>query len=1293
MPVSRLRLLAIAAGLSLTLGAGGFAREVARFGWNDASGIAYVQRELIRRIAGRTRSLQTLADRAARDADLVDAAAASRDRLPALFASLSRLPSDESLSSTVWVPHGPAGGYRVLAWSDGPGEDVPPDLLSRAPALTAAQGAGGLRLVLVRPIERGDRRIGVAAAETVIAANALDAASPRTFLSPSIIGPIPAVPAGTVGTLPGSLPRVRIDGPSGTPLLEVAIDPAQLTAARRVFRWRTAALALLPWVVCLLASAAVSVDRRRAVGRAVAWVRWSAAASILIVAAAGLVIWLARHAAVSQAWVQAVQAVAAFALVAVVPGSAWWRRWPRPDTRTSAVRWVTENLAGGAVVAAGLVMMAGIWRDRINSTSIENWQLPMLATDATSLAALTAVLVSQIAVSWTVASTLGILAARWRVSAARLRGWTTAIFWVLPSVALLWLPDPAASVPLPAGFLVTASAAAFGLASTAIRRQYRSTSEARRLVLRFAALFVPVIVVYPLAAASADLATRDVIERDYGPATLAAQEPSALRAVLTTAEQEVDRIPELEALLAPSPSGVVPSEAAFTVWTHTILSRNRITSELELYGEDRRLVSRFSLNVPEFGALYQTGRTVWQGTGCDWAAFVEVARFGAQEQDMLHAERAVCAPDGRVLGAVVLHLIPDYRALPFVSTANPYYEALGGTQRPRAGSRIADLQLVVYGWSLHPVFVSGRVAWPIDQEIDGLLEQSRIPFWRDREFGGRLFHIYFLNDRARVYAIGYPSPTALQHVTRLAEAAAVLLGLFFAYLLATTLLAPLRRSRPAALRKLFHEIRASFYRKLFLFFVLAAVGPVVLFAIAFGAYMTAKLRADVESEAGSVVIVARRVFDELSAAQARPDQGRLGATDDVMVWIRQMVDQDVNLFEGPQLIATSQRDLFDSGLLPTRTPASVYRDVILDRRPVSVAEDRIGDLRYLVAAAPLGRDAVITVPLALRQREIEHEIDELTRGVLAGTVLLIVFAAALGASVAARVSDPVARLTRATRLIAAGRLDERLVADTEDELGRLVEDFNSMTETLVAQRAELARANQLKAWAEMSRQVAHEVKNPLTPIQLAAEHLQRVHDDQGRPMGEVLDQCLTTILKQVRLLRRIASEFSTFATQPLARIESVRVGTLIESVLEPYRAGLPATVTLTVNLERGLPPARCDRTQTARALTNLIENALQAMPNGGELRVSAGAAPGAVAIQVRDTGVGMDEEGVRRAFEPYFSTKTGGSGLGLANAKRSVESFGGTVTLESARGRGTTVTITLPAELPGAPASAPPPSR
>jgi nitrogen fixation/metabolism regulation signal transduction histidine kinase len=235
-----------------------------------------------------------------------------------------------------------------------------------------------------------------------------------------------------------------------------------------------------------------------------------------------------------------------------------------------------------------------------------------------------------------------------------------------------------------------------------------------------------------------------------------------------------------------------------------------------------------------------------------------------------------------------------------------------------------------------------------------------------------------------------------------------------------------------------------------------------------------------------------------------------------------------------------------------------------------------------------------------------------------------------------------------------------------------------MAQTLGANRDELARSHQLKAWAEMARQVAHEIKNPLTPIQLAAEHLQRVHDDKGRPLGTVFDQCLTTVLGQVRLLRRIASEFSNFAGQPTARPVRLAVDDLITTVVDPYRLGAAGRIAIDVEVPADLPEVWVDRTLIARAITNLVENAVQAMAGGGRLQVTARDREEVVEIVVADTGVGMDEDAVRRAFEPYFSTKTAGSGLGLANARRNIELSGGTIALSSAPGAGTVVTVTLP---------------
>ena len=144
----------------------------------------------------------------------------------------------------------------------------------------------------------------------------------------------------------------------------------------------------------------------------------------------------------------------------------------------------------------------------------------------------------------------------------------------------------------------------------------------------------------------------------------------------------------------------------------------------------------------------------------------------------------------------------------------------------------------------------------------------------------------------------------------------------------------------------------------------------------------------------------------------------------------------------------------------------------------------------------------------------------------------------MGYWMAERIADPVNRLTRATRRIARGDLDARIAATSSDELRRLVEDFNHMAADLKRQRTELERTQRLEAWADMARQVAHDIKNPLTPIQLSAEHARRVNIDRGRPLSPVLDECVSAILHAGRnCCVRLPSEFSSFASSPTARPE------------------------------------------------------------------------------------------------------------------------------------------------------------
>jgi two-component system nitrogen regulation sensor histidine kinase NtrY len=237
-----------------------------------------------------------------------------------------------------------------------------------------------------------------------------------------------------------------------------------------------------------------------------------------------------------------------------------------------------------------------------------------------------------------------------------------------------------------------------------------------------------------------------------------------------------------------------------------------------------------------------------------------------------------------------------------------------------------------------------------------------------------------------------------------------------------------------------------------------------------------------------------------------------------------------------------------------------------------------------------------------------------------------------------------------------------------------------MAADLQRQRSELERTQRLEAWADMARQVAHDIKNPLTPIQLSAEHARRVNIDRGRPLSPVLDECVTAILSQVRLLRQIAAEFSSFASSPTPHPEPTALAALIDEVVAPYRAGLADRISIDVQAPDALPAVTIDRALFGRALTNIIENALYAMPGKGAITITVRTESGSrtVEVEITDTGVGMDEEALGKMFQPYFSTKATGTGLGLTIAKRNIELNGGTIHVASERGVGTTVTLTLP---------------
>ena len=1270
-------------------------------GADEAEARARVEADVRASFDTMSRALRLMARGMADSASVVAAAqgdvTATRRLFAAADAALAQ--SDEAeFAVTVYTADG-----RPLAWGGRPSE-LPLDRLQGGDAWFFAQGALGLRLVYVTPVAAADgSRVGTSAAERSLGtAPNTPTTDANAFRYQSRIAPVSLELNFESARTAADPSAFEVAAPSGERLVTSMVASADLAGARQRWRRATLSLSLITLAIGIALLSGPLLDWRNRVTRARPYVLAVALVAGVAIAAR-LLLRLASPADWSNATLFSGAEYAStllrplmtspfdFLLTAITAGGlvallllaveAWrvrlWRgrRLVAGPGRTCA--YVVTQLGAGVLLALLLAAYYELLRDTVANTTLDllhfslhpldtgarlALQIGLIAWHATILAC--GVLILRAALAW-----WSVPRPDWRLRLA------TIGFWSLPLVVWQIAMRPAAARQLP---LVVALGAVIVLVTfaTRLKARYRHGSQAFRLTLMTFGIVVPAFIFYPSIFQLAWEAKKQLVETRYAPQALNQRE--TIQQLLQQSLEQIDRFPGLADLVTTPPIGSTesPTDRAFQVWRVTGLAMYPVTSSVELYGPDRRLVSRFAFNLPDD----LTAAPGSDETACAWDVYEEVSPFFAEERRVLHAGRAVCGPDGRALGSLVVHAILDYDNLPFIASKSPYVELLRPAD-PLRGEGVPgrDVEFAFYGWSRRPLYASGVTAWALDDAVFARIEQSREPLWAELRRGNEVYDVYVLNDRGGIYALGFPVLSALDHLVNLAELTVLGWSAYLGLLLVTALVGVVSR-RGTTARALIREVRASFYRKLLLAFIAATVVPVVALAIATRNYVADEIRGNVEQEAIRTASAARRVVEDLVTPRAAQTGG--GVDDNLMVWVSRLIDQDVNIFGGPRLLATSERNLFASGLLPTRTPADVYRALELQNEASTVTRERIGALEpYLVAATSMsGRDldAILTVPLTSREREIEGQIDTLDRRVLLGALFFVFVGAGIGYRLAERIGDPVSRLSRATRRLARGDLDVRVATTSSDELRRLMQDFNRMASELRRQQKELERTHRLEAWAEMASQVAHEIKNPLTPIQLNAEHLRRVHADRGLPLSPVLEECVATILTQVKLLRQIASEFSSFASSPTAKPTEVDLPELLHETIDPYRAGLSDRIRFEVDVPGDLLRVHVDRTLIARALTNILENALHAMLGAGALTVTARALDASVQIRVSDTGVGMDAEALARAFEPYFSTKTTGTGLGLPIAKRNIELSGGTIAVTSDRDRGTTVELTLP---------------
>jgi signal transduction histidine kinase len=350
---------------------------------------------------------------------------------------------------------------------------------------------------------------------------------------------------------------------------------------------------------------------------------------------------------------------------------------------------------------------------------------------------------------------------------------------------------------------------------------------------------------------------------------------------------------------------------------------------------------------------------------------------------------------------------------------------------------------------------------------------------------------------------------------------------------------------------------------------------------------------------------------------------------------------------------------------------------------------------------PASAETFHAMPLTGRNNELlgvlllgspSKEIVLLKRQILKTAALVAAAAILVGLLVtwwvSRRITRPVEELAEGARDVASGRWDTQIDVKGTDEIGQLATAFNDMTRTLASQKEKLVQTERVAAWRELARRLAHELRNPLFPLQITVENLQRARQLGPAQFQEVFNEATATLKAELANLNTIIGRFSDFSKMPAPQLTQVNVNEILRNAVRLFEPQFTAVgkppITTEYFLSEPLPEIDADPDLLHRAFQNLVLNALDAMPAGGTLTLRTSNREDTVRIEVSDTGKGLTPEECSRLFTPYYTTKQQGTGLGLAIVQSVVSDHLGTISVTSEEGHGATFRIDLPKHRPGA---------
>lgn len=404
-----------------------------------------------------------------------------------------------------------------------------------------------------------------------------------------------------------------------------------------------------------------------------------------------------------------------------------------------------------------------------------------------------------------------------------------------------------------------------------------------------------------------------------------------------------------------------------------------------------------------------------------------------------------------------------------------------------------------------------------------------------------------------------------------------------------------------------------------------------------------------------------------------------------LVHLSNVFYSDINLYDSTgNLLASSRPEIFDRKLLGFKMNPLAWNQMAVNHQARLIYTEKIGSMSYLSAYVPLynlrnERVAYLNLPYFTRQSEFIREVFAIIVALVNLYALLILFTIFVAIIISSQITRPLELIREKLRKIDITKHNEPINYESDDEVGRLVKEYNRMILELADSAEKLAHSQRQSAWREMAKQIAHEIKNPLTPMKLSLQHLVKAKNENQPHWEQLFDRFAATLIDQINSLSNIATEFSNFAKMPASNIETFNLRKVLNDATNLF-SSYPNIELTTKDDTLGDILVKADKEQIHRVFVNLLKNAVQSISRNkiGVITVSIEGNDKMVTVIIEDNGSGIEPNVQGKLFSPNFTTKSGGMGLGLSIAKGIVQSVDGDIWFETQPNEGSKFFVQLP---------------